>query len=71
MQILFVQKLMELTMTLIVFFLPLKFLEKIYNYEITLDEAKSDQTELNILINKLNNKYNPRLLEKIEEKKKF
>ena len=46
---------------------PLKFIEKIYNYEITLDEAINDQTELRILINKLNN-YNPTKLEKIEEK---
>ena len=53
------------------FSLPLKFIENIYNYEITLDEAIDKQTELNILINKLNNNYNPRLSEKVEEKKKF
>ena len=40
--------------------LPLKFIEKIHNYEITLDEARNYQTELRILINKLNNDYNPR-----------
>ena len=39
------------------FSLPLKFIEKIHNYEITLDEAINNQAELNILINKLNNNY--------------
>ena len=29
---------------------PLKFIQKIYNYEIILDEAIEDQTELGILI---------------------
>ena len=28
------------------FFFPLKFIEKIHNYEITLDEAINDQTNL-------------------------
>ena len=51
------------------FFLLLKFIEKIHNYEITLDEAINDQTKLNILINKLNNEYNPRNPEKVKEKK--
>ena len=37
------------------FFLPLKFVEKIHNYEITLDEAINSQTKLTVLINKLNN----------------
>ena len=49
------------------FCLPLKFIEKIYNYEITLDEAIEKQAKLKELINKLNN-YGPRNLEKIEEK---
>ena len=31
------------------FALPLKFIEKIYNYEITLDEAIEDQAKLNKL----------------------
>ena len=53
------------------FSLPLKFIEKIHNYEITLDEAINDQTKLNILINKLDNDYNPRNLNKIDEKQKF
>ena len=42
------------------FLLPLKFIEKIHNYEITLDEAINYQIELKTLINKLNNDYNPR-----------
>ena len=42
------------------FALPLKFVGKIYNYEITLDEAIEEQTELRTLINKQNNDYNPR-----------
>ena len=37
------------------FALPLKFVEKIYNYEITLDEAKDDQDKLEKLINRLKN----------------
>ena len=45
---------------------PLKFIEKIHNYEITLDEA-IEQTELRELINKLND-YGPRISKKIEEK---
>ena len=51
------------------FSLPLKFIEKIHNYEITLDEAINDQTKLNILMSNLN-KYNPKSLEKIEEKER-
>ena len=50
--------------------LPLKFTEKIHNYEITLDEAINYQKDLKILINKLNNDYGPRNTEKIEEKKR-
>ena len=49
------------------FLLPLKFIGKIYNYEITLNEAIEKQAKLKELINKLNN-YGPRNLEKIEEK---
>ena len=37
------------------FSLPFKFIEKIHNYGITLNEAINDHTELKILINKLNN----------------
>ena len=39
------------------FALPLKFIEKNCNYEITLGKAIEDQTKLKILINKLNNDY--------------
>ena len=49
---------------------PLKFIEKIHNYEITLDEVINYQTELRILINKLNNDYNPKNSKKKEEKNK-
>ena len=57
---------MELNMNLIVF-LPLKFIEKIHNYEITLDEAIDNQTEL-ISLNKLNNGYNSRNTKIAKEK---
>ena len=50
------------------FSLALKFIEKIYNYKITLNEAIEDQTKLKILINKLNNDYNPRSGKKAKEK---
>ena len=46
------------------------FIGEIHNYEITLNEAINDQTELKILINKLNN-YNPLKTEKIEGKTSF
>ena len=45
------------------FSLPLKFIEKIYKYDITLDEAIEKQAELKKLINKLNN-YGPRIKKK-------
>ena len=51
------------------FSLPLKFIAKIRNYEITLDEAIKDQTKLEILINKLN-EYNPRNSKKVKEKER-
>ena len=53
------------------FALPLKFIEKVYNYQITLHEAIEDQIKLEILINKQNNNYNPRSLKKIKEKYSF
>ena len=37
------------------FTFPLKFTSKIYGRDLTLQEAKDDQQELEILINKLNN----------------
>ena len=56
---------MELNLSLI---LPLKFVEKIYNYEISLDEAKDDQDKLEKLINRQKN-YKAKKPSKIEEKK--
>ena len=53
------------------FSFPLKFIEKIYNYKITLNEAIEKQADLGILKNKLNNDYNPRLLKKVKDKKQF
>ena len=49
---------------------PLKFIKKIHNYEISLDEAIEDQKKkkLKILINKLDNDYNPRISKKLDEK---
>ena len=52
------------------FSLPLKFITKIHNYEITLNEAIEDQTKLKILITRLNNEYNPRSPKKVKEKNK-
>ena len=42
------------------FMLPIKFASKIHNRNITLQGAKDDQLELELLINDLNNGYNPR-----------
>ena len=50
------------------FALPLKFIEKIHNYEITLDEAIEEQAELKELINKLND-YGPRISKKKKKRK--
>ena len=50
------------------FMLPLKFATKIYRHDLTLQEARNDQQKLQILINKLNNNYNPKDLTKIKEK---
>ena len=48
---------MELNTTSIsyIFALPLKFIEKNYNYEITLDEAMDNQKKLEKLIIRLEN----------------
>ena len=51
-----------------IFALPLKFVEKFLNYEITLDEAIKDQNKLEKLIIRLEN-YNAQN-KKIEEKNK-
>ena len=50
------------------FTLPSKLATKIYRHDLTLQEARDDQQKLKILINKLNNKYNPTNLTKIKEK---
>ena len=50
------------------FTFPSKFASKISNEDFTLQEAKDDQQELKILINKLNKNYNPKNEIKIEEK---
>ena len=50
------------------FTFPSKFASKIYNKNLTLQEAEDNQQELEILINKLNNDYNPRNQIKINEK---
>ena len=50
------------------FTFPLKFASKIYNYNLTLQKAQDNQQELERLINKLNNNYNPK---KKEKKKKM
>ena len=52
------------------FALPLKFIQKIHNYEFTLSEAINDQVELEILISNLNRNYNPWSSKEIEEKNK-
>ena len=50
------------------FAFPLKFIEKIYNYQISLDEAKDDQDKLGKLIIRLEN-YKARINKKKIEKK--
>ena len=50
------------------FTLPLKLVEKIYSYEITLDEAKDNQDKLEKLKIRLE-KYKPKINKKKEEKK--
>ena len=52
------------------FTFPSKFASKIYNKNITLQEAEGNQQELEILINRLNNSYNPKNKIKTNEKKK-
>ena len=45
-----------------------KFTSKTYRHDLMLQEAEDDQQELEILINKLNNNYNPKNQTKIKEK---
>ena len=52
-----------------IFVLPLKFVERIYNYKITLDEVKEDQDKLEKLIIRLEN-YSAKKREKKRRKKK-
>ena len=49
------------------FMFPPKFTLKNYHRDLTLQEAKNDQKELQILINKLNNDYNPKNQIKMKE----
>ena len=51
------------------FTFPLKFASKVYRRELKLQEAEGDQQDLQILINKLNNDYNPTNQIKIKEKR--
>ena len=50
------------------FTFPSKLASKMYNKNLTLQEAEDDQQKLKILMNKLNNNYNPQNLEKVKEK---
>ena len=50
-----------------IFVLPLKFVEKFYSYEITLNEAKDKQDKLEKLVFRLNN-YTTTTTTKLEEK---
>ena len=52
-----------------IFALSLKFIEKIHNYGITLDEAMDDQEKLEKLISRLEN-YNAKNKKKIDKKNK-
>ena len=66
---LFVQRMMKKTKyDFNKFTFPLKFTLKIYRSDLTLQEAKDDKQKLEILINKLNNNYNPKNKTKIKEK---
>ena len=51
------------------FTFSLIFISKIYRHDLTLQEVKDDQQKLKILINKLNNDYNPTSTIKRKEKK--
>ena len=50
------------------FTFPWKFTSKIYHCDLTLHEAEDDQQKLQILIDKLNNDYDPECQTKIKEK---
>ena len=53
------------------FMFPSNFAFKSFRRELELQKAKYDQVNLEILINKLNNSYDPNNPEKREEKKKI
>ena len=50
------------------FAFPIKFASKIYGHDLTLQKARDNQQDLQILINNLNNNYNPISQLKIKEK---
>ena len=50
------------------FTFPSNFASKIYNKNLTLQKAKDDQQKLEILINVLNNDYNPQNPGKVKKK---
>ena len=50
------------------FMFPLKFTSKIYRHDLTLQKAKDNQQELRVLMNKLNNDYNPKKWNKNKRK---
>ena len=50
------------------FAFPIKFASKIYRHDLTLQKARDNQQDLQILINNLNNNYNPTSQLKIKEK---
>ena len=50
------------------FTFPSKFTLKIYHHDLMLQEVEDDQVNLEILINKLNNNYNPKNIEKVKGK---
>ena len=50
------------------FTFPSKFASKIYNKNLMLQEAKDEQIKVEILINKLNNDYDPQNPEKKKKK---
>ena len=48
---------------------PLKFAEKIYTGELTSQETKDDQAQLEILTNRLDKEYNQKIKRKMDKKK--
>ena len=49
----------------------LKYAEKIYTGELTSQETKDDQVQLEILINRLDKEYNQKIKRKMDEKRRF